>query len=175
MDKNALVDTVLPETEGGTTMCSSEAGHSTRWLCSSWAQTSGRVDVYTSWKRRRRNKFSSICDDWRWRCTWQKTNLLAAATAATCGQGSDCQNNAHSVTIILKVVKNYISLRKCFFRLLRQVLSCLQSSRDSSETSSKDKGKQETTHKVAMKNDESDDKDAEIMRLFEERRKLPKE
>ena len=25
MDKNALVDTVLPETEGGTTMCSSEA------------------------------------------------------------------------------------------------------------------------------------------------------
>ena len=26
------------------------------------------------------------------------SNLLAAAAAATCGQGSDCQNNAHSVT-----------------------------------------------------------------------------
>ena len=53
-----------------------------------------------------------------------ETNLLAAAAAATCGQGSDCQNNAHSVTIILKVVKNYTSLHKCFFRSLRQVLSC---------------------------------------------------
>ena len=49
---------------------------------------------------------------------------MAAAAAATCGQGSDCQNNAHSVTIILKVVKNYISLHKCFLRSLRQVLSC---------------------------------------------------
>ena len=51
----------------------------------------------------------------------------------------------------------------------------LQSSRDSSETRSKDKSKQETTHNVAMKNDESVDKDAEITRLIEERRKLPKE
>ena len=53
-----------------------------------------------------------------------ETNLLAAAAAATCGQGSDCQNNAHSVKIILDVVKNYTSLQKRFFRLLRQVLSC---------------------------------------------------
>ena len=51
----------------------------------------------------------------------------------------------------------------------------LQSSRDLSVTRSKDKGKQETTHDVAVKNDESVDKDAEIMRLIEERRKLPKE
>ena len=51
----------------------------------------------------------------------------------------------------------------------------LQFSRDSSATRSKDKEKQETTHDVATKNDESVDKDAEIMRLIEERRKLPKE
>ena len=34
------------------------------------------------------------------------------------------------------------------------------------------KGKQETTLKVAMKNDESDDKDAEIMRLIERKEKI---
>ena len=51
----------------------------------------------------------------------------------------------------------------------------LQSSHDSSEIRRKDKSKQETTHNAAMKNDESVDKDAEITRLIEERRKLPKE
>ena len=51
----------------------------------------------------------------------------------------------------------------------------LQSSHDSSEIWRKDKSKQETTHNAAMKNDESVDKDAEITRLVEKRRKLPKE
>ena len=51
----------------------------------------------------------------------------------------------------------------------------LQFSRDSSETSSKDKGKQETTSDAAKKKDECVDKDAEILRLIEERRKMPKE
>ena len=45
----------------------------------------------------------------------------------------------------------------------------LQSSHDSSEIRRKDKSKQETTHNAAI------DKDAEITRLIEERRKLPKE
>ena len=104
-----------------------------------------------------------------------ESNLLAAAAAATCGQVSDCQNNAHSVTNILKVVKKNISLHKSFLRSKRQVLSCYNSSRDSSATRSKDKEKQETTYDATTKNDESVDKDAEIMRLIEERRKLPKE
>ena len=51
----------------------------------------------------------------------------------------------------------------------------LQFSRNSSVTRSKDKEKQETTYDAATKKDESIDKDAEIMRLIEERRKLPKE
>ena len=51
----------------------------------------------------------------------------------------------------------------------------LQSSHESSEIRGKDKSKQETSHNAAMKNDESVDKDAEIVRLIEERRKLPKE
>ena len=40
---------------------------------------------------------------------------------------------------------------------------------------SKDKEKQETTYDAAMKKDENVDKDAVILRLIEERRKLPKE
>ena len=51
----------------------------------------------------------------------------------------------------------------------------LQFSRNSSVTRSKDKEKQEITYDAATKKDESVDKDAEIMRLIEERRNLPKE
>ena len=51
----------------------------------------------------------------------------------------------------------------------------LQFSRNSSVPRSKDKEKQETTYDDAKKKDESVDKDAEILRLIEERRKLPKE
>ena len=50
----------------------------------------------------------------------------------------------------------------------------LQSSHDSSEIRRKDKSKQETTYDAVMKKDESVDKDAAILRLIEERRKLPK-
>ena len=32
----------------------------------------------------------------------KSSQVLAAAAAATCGQGSDCRNNAHSVTSILE-------------------------------------------------------------------------
>ena len=102
------------------------------------------------------------------------SNLLAAAAAATCGQGSDCQNNAHSVTNILKMVMKNISLHK-FPQVEEAGSIVLQFSRNSSVTRNKDKEKQETTYDAAMKKDESVDKDAEIMRLIEERRKLPKE
>ena len=51
----------------------------------------------------------------------------------------------------------------------------LQFSRNSSVTRSKDKEKQETTSAAAKKKDECVDKDAEILRLIEERRKMPKE
>ena len=36
------------------------------------------------------------------------SNIMAAAAAATCGQGSDCRNNAHSVTNILNAFQKNI-------------------------------------------------------------------
>ena len=42
------------------------------------------------------------------------SNLLAVAAAATCGQGSDCRNNAHSVTNILRAVQKNILVHKSF-------------------------------------------------------------
>ena len=51
----------------------------------------------------------------------------------------------------------------------------LQFSRSSSVLRNEGKEKQETTYDAAKKKDESADKDAEILRLIEERRKLPKE
>ena len=51
----------------------------------------------------------------------------------------------------------------------------LQFSRSSSVLRNEGKEKQETTYDAAKKKDESVDKDAEILRLIEERRKLPKE
>ena len=51
----------------------------------------------------------------------------------------------------------------------------LQARNESSGSRGKDKRKQGTTQNAATKNDESVDRDDEIVRLIEERRKLPKE
>ena len=51
----------------------------------------------------------------------------------------------------------------------------LQAKNESSGSRGKDKRKQGTTQNAATKNDESVDRDDEIVRLIEERRKLPKE
>ena len=50
-DKSALVDLTLPETEGGSTVCSSEAAIPRGVSALPEPQTSRRVDVYTSWGR----------------------------------------------------------------------------------------------------------------------------
>ena len=49
---------------------------------------------------------------------------MAAAAAATCGQGSDCRNNAHLVMSILNAIQKNISVHKFHIRSKRQVLSC---------------------------------------------------
>ena len=91
------------------------------------------------------------------------------------GRGATAKTTPTQVTNILKAVKKNISLHKSFLRSKRQVLSCYNSAVTRARPRSKDKEKQETTYDAATKNDESVDKDAEIMRLIEERRKLPKE
>ena len=103
------------------------------------------------------------------------SNLLAAAAAATCGQGSDCRINAHSVTNILNAVQKNILVHKSFLRSEKQVLSCYNSAEALSVLMNESKEMQETTSGAAKKKDECVDKDAEILRLIEERRKMPKE
>ena len=49
---------------------------------------------------------------------------MAAAAAATCGQGSDCPNNAHFVMSILNAIQKNISVHKFHISSKRQVLSC---------------------------------------------------
>ena len=48
---------------------------------------------------------------------------VAAAAAATCWQGSDCRNNAHTVKIILNTFQKNSLLHKSRIRVKRQVLS----------------------------------------------------
>ena len=174
MDKNALVDTVLPETEGGTTMCSSEAAiprggsaHPEHRRPDGWTSTPrGKNDDETGSQAfvttggegaHDRNKpigCSSSCD-------------LRAGERLPKQRplGDDHPESGQELHLAAQM----------FLQVVEAGSIVLQSSRDSSETRSKDKGKQEITHNVAMKNDESVDKDAEITRLIEERRKLPKE
>ena len=80
----------------------------------------------------------------------KSTQEKAAAAAATCGQGSDCRNNAHMVTSILNTIQKNISVHKFHIKSKWQVPSCSIP-------------------------EECLDKDAEILRLIEERRSMPKE
>ena len=95
------------------------------------------------------------------------SNLLAAAAAATCGQGSDCRNNAHSVTEEHLVAQNP--------QVEEAGSIVLQFSRSWSVFKNESKEMQGTTSAAAKKKVECVDKDAEILRLIEERRKMPKE
>ena len=100
--------------------------------------------------------------------------ILAAAAAATCGQESDCRNNAHSVTNILNAFQKNILVH-----MIHQVGEAgsivLQSSRSSSVFENDSKEIQEATSAAAKKKEECVDEDAEILRLIEERRSMPKE
>ena len=89
--------------------------------------------------------------------------------AATCGQGSDCRNNAHLVMGILNTIQKNISVHKFHIRSKRQVLSC------SIPAEARACSRTMTTSAAAKKNEECLDKDAEILRLVEERRSMPKE
>ena len=98
------------------------------------------------------------------------SSLLAAAAAATCGQGSDCRNTAHSV----RITEEHLGEQ-----MIHQVGEAgsivLQISRSLSVFKNESKEMQETTSAAAKKKDECVDKDVEILRLIEERRKMPKE
>ena len=54
----------------------------------------------------------------------EEDQQMVAAAAATCGQGSDCRNNAHLVMTILNAIQKNISVHKFHIRSKRQVLSC---------------------------------------------------
>ena len=54
----------------------------------------------------------------------KSTQEEAAAAAATCWQGSDCRNNAHSVMSILNAIRQNFLVHKFHIRSKRQVLSC---------------------------------------------------
>ena len=90
-------------------------------------------------------------------------------------QGSDCRINAHLVMSILNAIQKNISVHKFHIRSKRQVLPCsiTAEARVCSRTTTKEA--QVTTAAAAKKNEECLDKDAEILRLIEERRSMSKE
>ena len=105
----------------------------------------------------------------------KSSQILAAAAAATCGQGSDCQkkrplDDEHPQSN----PEEHLGAQ-----MTHQVEEAgsivLQNSRSSSLFENDSKEIQETTSAVAKKNEECFDKDAEILRLIEERRSTPKE
>ena len=105
----------------------------------------------------------------------KSSQILAAAATATCGQESDCRNNAHSVTNILeRIPEEHLGAQ-----MIHQVGGAgsivLHNSRSSSVFKNDSKEIQETTSAAAKKKEECVDKDAEILRLIEERRSMPKE
>ena len=174
MDKNALVDTVLPETEGGTTMCSSEAviprgdsAHPEHRRPDGWTSTPrGKDDDETGSQAFVMTGDEGAHDgnepiDCSSSCDLRAGERLPKQRPL----GDDHPESGQELHLAAQM----------FLQVVETGSIVLQSSRDSSETRSKDKGKQETTHNVVMKNDESVDKDAEITRLIEERRKLSKE
>ena len=173
-DKSALVDMTFPETGGGSTVCSSEAAIPRG---GSALPEHRRPDGWTSTPRGE--------DD-------DETGSKAFVT--TGGEGAHDRNEpiGCSSSCDLRAGERLPKQRplgddhpecgqelhlpaQMFLQVVEAGSIVLQSSHDSSEIRRKDKSKQETTHNAAMKNDESVDKDAEITRLIEDRRKLPKE
>ena len=97
------------------------------------------------------------------------------AVNVTWRQGSDCRNSAHTVMIILNTIQKNILLHKCLIRVKRQVLSYYipAAPRASSRTTTK---KRTWRHLQQQKvSEDFPDKDAEILRLNEERRSTPNE
>ena len=173
-DKSALVDLTLPETEGGSTVRSSEAAIPRGVSALSEHR---RPDGWTSTPRGE--------DD-------DETGSKAFVMTGDEGAHDGNEPTGCSSSCDLRAGERLPKQRplgedhpecgqelhlpaQMFLQVVEAGSIVLQSSHDSSEIRGKDKSKQETTHNAATKNDESVDKDAEIMRLIEERRKLPKE
>ena len=174
IDESALVDTVLLETEGGIMMSSSEAdiprggsAHLEHRRPDGWTSTPCGKD-----------------DDEASSQTLVKTGGEGAHDRIKpTGCSSSCDVRAGERLPKQRPLgdehpesgqEEHLAAPK-FPQVEEAGSIVLQFSRDSSATRSKDKEKQETTYDAATKNDESVDKDAEIMRLIEERRKLHKE
>ena len=105
----------------------------------------------------------------------KSSQILAAAAAATCGQGNDCRNkrplgDEHPE----RIPEEHLGAQ-----IIHQVGEAgsivLHNSRSSIVFKNDSKEMQETTSAAAKKKEECVDKDAEILRLIEERRNMPKE
>ena len=82
------------------------------------------------------------------------SNLLAAAAAATCGQGSDCQKQRPLGDEHPESGQEEHLVAQKFPQVEEAGSIVLQFSRNSSVTRSKDKEKQGTTYDAATKKDE---------------------
>ena len=165
-DESALVDSVLLVTEGGITMSSSEAD----------IPRGGSAHP----EHRRPDGWTSTP------CEKEDDEASSQTLVRTGGEGAHDRNKPTGCSSSCDVRAGerlpkqrplgdeHLAAQK-FPQVEEAGSIVLQFSRDSSATRSKDKEKQETTYDAATRNDESVDKDAEIMRLIEERRKLPKE
>ena len=89
---------------------------------------------------------------------------MAAAAAATCGQGSDCRNNAHLVMSILNAIQKNISVHKFHIRSKRAGSIVFHNSRSASVFENDNKEAKVTTSAAAKESDDFLDKDAEILR-----------
>ena len=174
MDENPLVDTVLLETEAGTMMSSSEAdiprggsAHLEQRRPDGWTSTPcGKDDDEASSQTFVRTGGEGAHD-----------RIKPIGCSSSCDlRAGERLPKQHPLGDEHPESGQEQHLAAQMFPQVEEAGSIvLQFSRDSSATRSKDKEKQETTHDDATKKDESVDKDAEIMRLIEERRKMPKE
>ena len=176
--ESTLVGTVVHEAPRNVT--AKQAIYGMVWLISS---ADVRVDVFSPWKRRRkelqrarRDKLNTHSQELEVKKMHTKSSqILDAATAATCGQGSDCRKqrplgDEHPE----RIPEEHLDAQ-----MIHQVGEAgsivLHNSRSSSVSKNESKEIQETTSAAAKKNDECVDKDSEILRLIEERRNVPKE
>ena len=118
--ESTLVDTVAHETEGSTTKRSSKAGnlrggfaHLEHRRPDGWTSTPrGRDDEKNCSERDETSSHPLVRTGGEEKMHTKSSQILAAAAAATCGQGIDCRNNAHSVTSILNAIQKNILVHK---------------------------------------------------------------
>ena len=137
--ESTLVETVAQETEGRSMKRSSEAGNQRGGFAplelrrpDGWMSTPRGSDDEKKCSERDRTAGERLQNQRPHppvriggeEDAHESTQELAAAAAATCRQGSDCRNNAHSVMNILNAFQKNILVHKFHTRSKRQVLSC---------------------------------------------------